>query len=300
MSTKTYIVAVSGGVDSVVLLHKLIARKNASTVQPLNPSTFIVAHFDHGVRSDSARDAEFVKELAADHGLKFEIGHGKLGSGASEEVARNTRYAFLRRVQRKYEATAIITAHHQDDVLETMIMNMLRGTSPRGLVGFSQPDIMRPLLNIPKAALLEYAKTHALTWREDSTNTDTAYLRNYIRLKLLPKLKAADRATLLDIRAHVSELMHEIDSLSAKFLVQLSDGGAVVRARFVPLPFVVQKQIMAYYLRAAGVLINADMVERATVAVKTLLPGKHIELQKNVALHSRQNSVFLNVDVHGV
>src|SRR3989344_5293986 len=113
-----YIVAVSGGVDSVVLLDMLIKQKEHNLV---------VAHFDHGIRVDSDADARFVWELAKKYELSFEVRREELGDAASENTARSHRYAFLRDIAKKYSAT-IVTAHHADDVVETIAINLTRGT----------------------------------------------------------------------------------------------------------------------------------------------------------------------------
>jgi tRNA(Ile)-lysidine synthase len=119
-----YVIAVSGGVDSVALLHALTKRPALD---------MIVAHFDHGIRPESAQDAAFVRTLAESYGLPFVTDRVELGPDASEASARQARYSFLRTLQRQYDATSIITAHHQDDLLETAIINLLRGTGRRGL-----------------------------------------------------------------------------------------------------------------------------------------------------------------------
>jgi tRNA(Ile)-lysidine synthetase-like protein len=118
-----YIVAVSGGVDSVVLLDQLMKKK----LSGFESAEFAVAHFDHGVRDNSSGDAAFVQGLTSHYKVPFELGVAKLGAGVSEEVARDARYAFLREVQKKHRAVAVITAHHKDDVIETAIINILRG-----------------------------------------------------------------------------------------------------------------------------------------------------------------------------
>lgn len=171
-----YVVAVSGGVDSVVLLD-MVAQEVAS-------QRLVVAHFDHGIRPESADDAAFVKNLAKQYGLAFETKREELGANTSEELARERRYAFLRGVARRYSAT-IMTAHHADDVIETIAINMARGTGWRGLAVLDSPGIERPLLDKTKAELIEYAKENLLEWREDATNTDTTYLRNDFRQKLV-------------------------------------------------------------------------------------------------------------------
>ena len=133
-----YVVAVSGGVDSVVLLDMV--------AQEVAPQRLIVAHFDHGIRPESADDAAFVKSLAKQYGLTFETKREELGANASEELAREHRYAFLRDVAKRYSAT-IMTAHHADDIIETIAINMTRGTGWRGLAVLDSPGIERPLLD---------------------------------------------------------------------------------------------------------------------------------------------------------
>lgn len=170
-----YVVAVSGGVDSVVLLDILAGKPELE---------LIVAHFDHGIRTDSAQDLAFVAELAEKYGLKFEGTREELGAQTSEELARTRRYEFLRSVAGKYDAK-LITAHHADDVIETIAINLIRGTGWRGLAVLDS-DVVRPLLDMYKSEILAYAKEHDLTWHEDSTNLSDAYLRNRIRRRTRP------------------------------------------------------------------------------------------------------------------
>ena len=165
-----YIVAVSGGVDSVVLLDILSQQKNYE---------LIIAHFDHGIRPDSHLDAEFVKALADKYNSPFELRREELGPNASEELARDRRYKFLRELADKHKAK-IVTAHHSNDVIETIAINLLRGTGWRGLAVLDS-DIIRPLKNKTKAEIIDYAKKRNLKWHDDSTNACDKYLRNRIR-----------------------------------------------------------------------------------------------------------------------
>ena len=284
---QTYILAISGGVDSVVLLHKLIERQPAWI-------NYVVAHVDHGIRADSAVDALFVKELANQYNVIFEECSLKLGSGTSENTAREKRYEFLFSLKKKYKAEAIVTAHHQDDVIETMVLNILRGTSPRGLVGFSRLGVVRPLLTMPKAELLIYAKQHSLKWHEDSTNQDETYLRNYVRLRLMPKLEAG-REELLDCRERVKEIYTEIDLLTKALLVQSTKKREVVRARFVILPVVVQHELLATWLRIYDVSFTRQLLKRATLAMKVLEPGKQFVLGPDATLEMEKKTIVLKV-----
>lgn len=176
----TYIIAVSGGVDSVVLLDMLRLQKNL---------TLIVAHFDHGIRSNSRDDEQFVAGLAARYQLAYASERQELGKTASEETAREARYDFLYRVKNKHNARSIITAHHGNDVVETMIINVIRGTGWRGLCSLKNtPDLCRPLLSFSKAQIAAYAERQHLVWKEDSTNADEKHLRNAVRRRLTPLL----------------------------------------------------------------------------------------------------------------
>src|SRR5688572_18243464 len=170
LSPGKYVVAVSGGVDSMVLLDLLRERPKLE---------LIVAHFDHGIRKESARDRKLVQRIAKSYDLPFFYAEGNLGPKAGEALAREARYAFLRKIQEEQGAKAIITAHHQDDMLETAIMNLLRGTGRRGLSSLkSRKELVRPMLEWTKKGIREYAEERDLVWAEDVTNDDERYLRN--------------------------------------------------------------------------------------------------------------------------
>lgn len=206
---KCLVVAVSGGVDSVVLLDLL-----ANSQFPTLNLRLIVAHFDHGIRDDSAQDARFVADLAHQYGMQFETKREQLGAGASEDVARKRRYAFLRSVAEKYDAP-IVTAHHMNDCAETIAINLLRGTGWRGVAVLASDDIVRPLLGRTKTEIIAYAKKHQLKWREDSTNASDAYLRNRLRPLLtdddLVRQLAALRSQQVQLRDGIEDALDLLD-----------------------------------------------------------------------------------------
>lgn len=271
-----YVVAVSGGVDSVALLHVL---------RTVPDTELIVAHFDHGIRPDSGEDTLHVKYLARQYGLPFFYETGDLGSGTSEAAAREARYKFLRKIRQEQQADAIITAHHQDDVLETIIINMLRGTGRKGLSSLASRDnLKRPLLQVSKAGLLDYARQHNLVWREDSTNADEAYLRNYVRRQLLPRFDETARKELLHI-ANDSMLNNlRIDTLLVKYLPDPS-AETMDRQQFISLPHDVAREVMAAWLRRRGVRdFDSLTLERLVVAGKTGRPGSRFDAVRLVVL----------------
>ena len=241
--TGKFIVAVSGGVDSMALLHKLHA----------DGGDVIVAHFDHGIRPGSQEDREFVEKLAASYGLPFVFERVELGEGASEALARDARYAFLKRVKNNYGADAIITAHHQDDVLETAILNLSRGTGRRGLTSLaSTNDLKRPLLNITKLQLLAYAKEHKLAWREDSTNLDQKYLRNYIRHTVVPRFSSQERQQFLQYINNLREVNLELDKNLLEQLDERSEDNRLTKSALTSLPDEIAKEILITWWRKNG------------------------------------------------
>ena len=185
--------AVSGGADSTAL-----AVAMAEMQQKLGFRA-IVLHVDHGLRPDSAADARFVKRLARGLGLPF---HGtrvqivRARGESLEMAARRERLAFFARMVRRLKLDAIATGHHADDVAETFLMRLARGSGAAGLAGLKRIShvdgitFIRPLLDLRDAELRDFLRRRNVAWREDTTNTDTSILRNKVRHVVLPWLKA--------------------------------------------------------------------------------------------------------------
>jgi tRNA(Ile)-lysidine synthetase-like protein len=235
-----YIVAVSGGVDSVVLLD-MLARKGEYEL--------IVAHVDHGIREDSAQDTEMVRRRASEYKLYFDYITYNFTQDTSEEELRRARYDFLFQAMRKHDAVAVVTAHHADDLLETSIMNVRRGTDRYGAAGgMTRQGIIRPLINVTKQELLDYAQEHKLEWHEDSTNTDLKYTRNKIRHDLIPSID-------IDAyRHHVEKLVElnkQIDDRLARMVSVFDDRIISPRETINQLSLRELEVLLAYALRQA-------------------------------------------------
>ncbi|HUD05703.1 MAG TPA: tRNA lysidine(34) synthetase TilS [Candidatus Saccharimonadales bacterium] len=271
VSSGKYIVAVSGGVDSVVLLDLLSRQPDLELV---------VAHFDHGIRTDSEADRQFVASLAKKYGLAFLYQEGQLGSSASESKAREARYAFLERSREKTKSFSIITAHHQDDLLETMVLNFLRGTGRQGFSSLqSSSAILRPLLDFSKAELIDYANDQALVWREDITNSNDSYRRNYIRHNIMPKLINADRQQLVEINQKFSKLNSQIDKQLSDLIDLHSFNGALERQWFLSLPHDLSKEVLIMWLKSQGVSgLDRSFIENLSIAAKTHIPTKRFSM----------------------
>lgn len=281
-----YVVAVSGGVDSMVLLDLLRQKPKLELV---------VAHFDHGIRPDSADDRKLVQRIAKHYGLPFVYARGHLGPKASEALAREARYAFLRKVQDEQGAKAIITAHHQDDMLETAIMNLLRGTGRRGLSSLkSRKDLVRPLLDWTKKGIREYAEEHDLVWAEDSTNDDEHYLRNYIRHNILSRFTKEGREALSRHIKQAGKVNEEIDKLLDKDLDEQPDKNELNRGWYLQLPYAVATEMMAAWLRRNGILqFDRHMIERLAVAAKTAREGKRADVNSQHIVEFTKDKIKL-------
>ncbi len=187
------LVGLSGGADSMVLLHLLLRLKEQFGI------SLGVCHLDHGLRGkESDRDALFTKGVAGDLGLPFYMERGdvkglKRASGLSlEAAAREVRYEFYRAVAKAHGYNRIALGHHGDDNAELILMNLIRGTGPRGLSGIPPVRdgwIVRPLIRATRAAIEAFMQGEGISHVYDSSNADPAFLRNRVRSRLLPELE---------------------------------------------------------------------------------------------------------------
>lgn len=216
LSGYSLLLAISGGLDSVVLLDLLIQAD-------LKPS---LAHVNFQLRSQEAEaDQRLVEELAEQHQLPLYTKRVDTASQAREngtsiqETARQLRYDYFRQLMQEENIDTLLTGHHLDDDIETSLLYWGRGSGLRGLSGIPQePHRQRPLLSVPKTALYAYAKERGLRWREDSSNAKTDYLRNTLRHRVIPSLQeafdhwpAGIRTTLDQLKADRRDLEYMLD-----------------------------------------------------------------------------------------
>jgi tRNA(Ile)-lysidine synthase len=197
------LVAVSGGPDSVALLDLMHRTLD------LHRLDLVVAHFDHGIHASSGQVAEAVCALAASYRLAYEEGRGALGADAGETRARAARYAWLEATRLRLGAAMILTAHHADDQVETVLMRVLAGSGPAGLAGMSARTgtLVRPLLPFRRDAVVRYVRSRGLPVWSDPANLELRHLRAWLRGDLLPmlrtKLPDVDQA-LLSVGRHAA------------------------------------------------------------------------------------------------
>lgn len=269
VSPKKYLIAISGGVDSVVLLD-MLAKKHKN---------ILVAHFDHGIREDSKEDAIFVRQLAVKYGVKFFTKREELGANASEEKARRARYKFLRELSEKQNAT-IVTAHHLDDVVETIIINMVRGTGWRGLAVLNAEDIYRPLINFEKQEIINYAKQNNLKWREDSTNSLNVYMRNIVRHKI--DLNNEQKNELQILHQEQIRLAKEIKSEVTSLLKSIKNDNKISRYFINSIDQASAYEIIRELTKGE---LTPSQIDSVINAIKTQRNGTIFEASKNIKIH---------------
>lgn len=257
----TLVVAVSGGLDSMVLLQLCTDRLAADRL--------VVAHFNHRQRGDASdADARFVEEACRERGVAVRVGGWEHPGPASEEVMREARRAFLGEVVHASGASAVLLAHHADDQAETVLWNLARGaglrgaagmaTSARQFLGSRQVAVARPLLAVRKDDLREFADSRGLAWREDATNRDEAATRNRIRHTVLPALAEAAGRDPVTALARFAELARADDDRLASEAAEALDAcrgpdGSLAVAPWRDLDLALRRRVVGLWLAQVGV-----------------------------------------------
>lgn len=220
----------------------------------------IVAHFDHSLRGEeSDGDRELVANYCKRENIVFEVQKMDIAflseteKTSIEASARKYRYEFLFRVKEQYGAKYILTAHHQDDRIETALFNLIRGTKLGGIHALSESTLplLRPLLRVPKTKILAYARESKISFHEDSSNTDTMYLRNHLRHNILPefeKINSEYRRALENFIDYTSELKTWIDEEIQVFLMEWESFPVSL---FEKKSIFFQKEIIRYFYEKA-------------------------------------------------
>jgi tRNA(Ile)-lysidine synthase len=243
------VVAVSGGPDSLALLS--ILRE----ILPAVPLHLTVAHFDHGWRSGSEDDRDFVASIAAKWGFDFRTARAAGDIPHTENAARSARYTFLRQTAADTNSTAIALGHTQDDQVETLLLHLLRGSGSRGLGAMRRrdADLARPLLDISRKEIEAYLARLHLTPRRDPSNDDPRFTRNRLRQQVLPTIDAFDPAA-RELLARTADILSEEDRFIEAQLADLPDDIATSREAFVKLPPALQRRAIRRLVPQAGFL----------------------------------------------
>lgn len=297
-STRRYLIAVSGGRDSVALLHWLLA---------LGYRKLIVCHFEHGLRGRAGKaDARFVERLAQKHALPFESGAADIRALAREQrwsietTARRERLAFFARIAKRRRCPTIFLAHHADDQVETFLLNLFRGAAGRGLGAMRVCSVhgslalRRPLLGIWRSEIDDYVAHHRLKFREDATNLDLAARRNQMRHKIIPWLeKQLGRKIRATIWRAAAVLAEEEDLLETLTPVSLTKSESLATVAILAQPPALQRRVIRQWLAQHAVAdVGFDDVERVRRLLEGGVPAR-INLAKNRHARRRAGKIFL-------
>lgn len=293
-ATGSYVLAVSGGADSLALADA------CAWLQVQGWGRYTVCHVEHGLRGQEAlADMQLVQDFCRERALACICCHVDAGGLAAKEhlsveaAARELRYAALRRTAALVQAEYIVTAHHLDDQAETVLLRLLRGAGLDGLKGMlpRNGDVLRPFLQLQRSLLKQYCELQAIAYCRDSTNADVAYTRNRVRLELLPLLRQRFNPEAAQALARTARLLQEdaqcLEQLAAEAYVKIvrqeADGSLHMAAKeLAQLPAALQSRIVrqAYfdlggqeldYERSQALL---ELCRRGTGGKLVQLPGK--------------------------
>ena len=289
-----YLIGVSGGRDSVALLHWLVE---------CGYNKLIVCHLNHRLRGRSSRaDAIFVQKLAAKYDVDLALGAIDVRALAVrtkqsiETAARDARYKFFAQVAKRRRCRTIFLGHHADDLVETFLLNLFRGAGPGGLsamrgvsirkIDYVKLQIVRPLLGVSREQIDDYVRKHRLKFREDASNKNLAPLRNRIRHRIIPEIeKQLGRNVRATIWRAATIAAEEENFFEALLPDKLSKLTALAVKPLRAMPIAVQRRMLHKWLRARDVPdLSFDLVERvralldlASRVAKTNLPqDRHV------------------------
>ncbi|MGD2046826.1 MAG: tRNA lysidine(34) synthetase TilS [Gemmatimonadota bacterium] len=292
------VVAVSGGLDSCVLLHLARFHTGRSGIH------WTAAHFDHAMRAGSADDARWVAGLCRAWDVPLRAATADTPP-SSEEEAREARYAFLERVRDQLGADLVLTAHHADDQAETVLFRLLRGTGAKGLRGIPARRsrwIARPLLDFWRAELEAYACAVHLSWREDPTNRDVAFARNALRNRILPDVERLVAPGARRSLVRLSDLAGEdeaawrsvLPTLMSPLEVADVDGGvSFLREPFLALHPAVRARVVRSLADRLGATLDRGATRRVVEFSESGRSGRAIDLGDSVTFGVELERVVL-------
>ncbi len=293
------LIGVSGGRDSVALLHLLLGT---------GFKKLVVCHLDHGLRAASAADAHFVAALGKRLGLKVCGARENVAARAKrkklslETAAREARYAFFARVARAEKCPRLFLAHHADDQVETLLFNLFRGSAAAGLaamrplttrtVGGVILHIARPLLAMWREEIDAYISTHALAFCEDASNTDPRHTRNRLRHEIIPEIERAFGRNIRRAVWRAAEILRDEDDFLSSQPALRDLPETLETSALREQPGALQRRIIHAWLHAQGV---AEIGFAEVEAVRSLLAGRRAKVNLPGGVHARRRTkrIFL-------
>ena len=271
-SGSNLILCVSGGSDSIALLHLCHQLSRLFRWQ------LHILHFHHGLREESDEEARFVRNLSQRLNLEFHLRTTRdfqSETSGLQEKARNWRRTEALKLREEIRADSILTAHHAEDQLETWLLKRLRGAHLSGLQGMSRvdPPFIRPLLDFRKNMLSDFLKENGFEWREDASNQDSKYMRNRVRNELLPLLRTLSRegieSRIRDLDSQSRLLQKELES---QYQIWLEKTGPVSELPISVIEseseFLQQEILVRFITRKTGIALSYRQLEKIWTLVR--------------------------------
>ena len=271
-SGSNLILCVSGGSDSIALLHLCHQLSRLFRWQ------LHILHFHHGLREESDEEARFVRNLSQRLNLEFHLRTTRdfqSETSGLQEKARNWRRTEALKLREEIRADSILTAHHAEDQLETWLLKWLRGAHLSGLQGMSRsdPPFIRPLLDFRKNMLSDFLKENGFEWREDASNQDSKYMRNRVRNELLPLLRTLSRegieSRIRDLDSQSRLLQKELES---QYQIWLEKIGPVSELPISVIEseseFLQQEILVRFITRKTGIALSYRQLEKIWTLVR--------------------------------
>jgi len=296
-----YLVGVSGGRDSVALLHSLTQRSYKN---------LIICHLNHQLRGRSSdADTRFVEKLAAKYDLDLELHSTNVRALAAkqkisiETAARDARYKFFAQVAKDRGTQTILLAHHADDLVETFLINLFRGSGTTGLGAMREVSkrciadvdltIVRPFLGIWRSEIDEYIKKHRLKFREDTSNKDLASLRNRIRRRIIPYLEKTLGRNIRQSIWRAATIAVEEENWIEDQLPNATDAELTV-SELRDLPVALQRRQILKWLRARQITnVGFDVVEDVRSLLDPVSRVAKVNLPKDRHVRRRAGKIFI-------
>ena len=297
------LVAVSGGVDSMVLLHLLSGLRREKKLQ------LSAIHVQHHLRPDAEKDAHLVKSFCDENEIDFYRAdldpESKPKDQSVEAWARSNRYSHFFKLQQSIKANVILTGHHGDDQIETVLMHIVEGTGLDGLKGVREKmeSVVRPLLPFSKTDIEAYAQKFNVPYRLDSTNTDLSHPRNYLRHKVIPKLKDQNpnlNSAIQDLSSNINDISDIIDytmKLISKRVVEKQENGKILLNfnELSDVPLSLKAHLVKYVLNEEGMQWRKYHWERINQLISDGQTGSIIKLGNNEILKNRGTLIIQKI-----
>ena len=292
------VISLSGGPDSMCLLSLLLEIDKKIKI--------IAAHVNHKVRKESDEEESFVREYCEKHNIIFEsYSINEYSNKNFHDEARILRYSFLNEIMKKYKAKYLLTAHHGDDLIETILMRLERGSNLTGYIGFKKESvrkeytILRPLIEVTKDEILNYDKGNNIPYRLDKTNYSNEYKRNQYRNEILPILKKYNK----DIHKKYLKFSNELIEYN-KYIESIIKENKIVNNKginievFLKEPYFIQKKSIEYYIRLIQkdnlFYITDENTQNILKAIKSRRPNVTINLPNSFVGIKEYNKFYIS------